>query len=187
MAATKDPPLSRPPAGRGMRYVLVFLLVILAGAGLWTWLTLAWAYSDGTRAGILQKFSHKGWICKTREGELAQYVIAGVSPQIWAFSVRDPAVGAQLEKVVGARVQLHYTEHAGVPSTCFADTRYFVDHVTVIEAVPSGSAAYPTAPLPAPPAAQPPAAQPPAAQPPAAQPPVAPPAPAPQTTQPAQT
>jgi hypothetical protein len=170
MATTDNTNLSRPRAGRGMRYLLVFLLVILAGGGLWTWLTLAWAYSDGTRSGVLQKFSHKGWVCKTQEGELAMYVVAGVSPQIWAFSVRDPAVGAQLEKVVGSLVRLHYTEHPGVPSTCFADTRYFVDHVTVTEAVPSGSApAYQTAP---------PAAPPPAAPPPAAQPPAAPPAPA---------
>lgn len=144
---------SRPRSGRGMRYALVFLMVVIAGAALWTWLTLAWAYSDGTRAGVLQKFSHRGWICKTQEGELAQYVVAGVSPQIWQFSVRDPAVGAQLEKMVGARVQLHYTEHPGVPTACFADTRYFVDHLTVIDAGPGAAAA----PLPA--TAMPPAPQ----------------------------
>jgi hypothetical protein len=131
----------------------MFLLLVVAGVALWTWLTLAWAYSDGTRAGILQKFSRRGWVCRTQEGDLAQYVVAGVSPLIWSFSVRDPAVGAQLEKVVGARVQLHYTEHPGVPSTCFADTRYFVDRVTVIESAPSGvPAAAPPSAAPAPPA-----------------------------------
>ena len=57
----------------------------------------------------------------------------GISPQIWHFSVRDPAIAAQLEKIVGHQVQLHYTEHAGVPSACFADTRYFVDQVTVTD------------------------------------------------------
>jgi hypothetical protein len=121
-----------------MRYLLIFLLLGFAGVALWTWLTLAWAYSDGTRAGVLQKFSHRGWVCKTQEGELAQYVVAGVSPQFWQFSVRDPAVGTQLEKLVGARVQLHYTEHRGVPTGCFADTSYFVDRVTVIDAGPTG-------------------------------------------------
>ena len=89
------------------------------------------------RAGVLQKFSHRGWICKTQEGEIcAQYLVAGISPQIWQFSVRDPAVGAQLEKAVGHRVQLHYTEHPGMPTACFADTRYFVDRVTVTDNAP---------------------------------------------------
>jgi len=124
--------LRRRPSGRFGRWVLTLLLVVIVGGGLWTWLTLAWAYSDGERAGVLQKFSRRGWICKTQEGELAQYVVAGVSPQIWEFSVRDPAVGAQLNKAVGRQVQLYYTEHKGVLSSCFADTRYFVDRVTVV-------------------------------------------------------
>jgi len=121
----------RGSSGRGLRVLLLLLLLLVGGAILWTWLTLAWAYSDGERAGVLQKFSRKGWICKTQEGELAQYVVAGVSPQIWQFSVRDPAVAAQLNKAVGERVQLHYTEHRGVPTDCFADTPYFVDRVTL--------------------------------------------------------
>jgi hypothetical protein len=67
----------------------------------------------------------------------------GLSPQIWQFSVRDPVVGAQIEKSVGARVQVHYTEHPGLPSTCFADTRYFVDRVTVTDPLPPLTAPVP--------------------------------------------
>ena len=37
----------------------------------WTAFSLHWAYSEGDRAGVLQKFSKKGWLCKTYEGELA--------------------------------------------------------------------------------------------------------------------
>jgi hypothetical protein len=139
MARIDVPNSSRRPSGRGMRYALILLLLAIAGTALWSWLTLSWAYADGTRAGVLQRFTHRGWLCKTQEGELAQYVVAGVSPRFWQFSVRDPAVAAQLEKVVGAQVQLHYTEHPGVPSTCFADTRYFVDHVTVMDTAVSGT------------------------------------------------
>lgn len=135
---------SRARSGRGLRYLVILLLVVAAGAALWTWLTLSWAYADGTRAGVLQKFTRRGWICKTLEGDLAQYVVPGLSPQIWRFSVRDPLVAAQLEKTVGRAVQLHYTEHPGVPSTCFADTRFFVDHVSVSEA-PAAPAAAPSA------------------------------------------
>jgi hypothetical protein len=148
-----DVPLSdrqRRPSRRGARALLMFMLLVIVGVGLWTWLTLSWAYSDGTRAGVLQKFSRRGWICKTEEGELAQYVVAGISPQIWQFSVRDPKVGAQLDKLVGERVQLHYTEHAGVPTSCFADTRYFVDRVTQAPDTPPTPAPTAAAPTPAP-------------------------------------
>jgi hypothetical protein len=139
---------------RGARYLLVFLLVLFAGTGLWTWLTLQWAYSDGTRSGVLQKFAHRGWLCKTQEGDLALYS-GGLSPQIWHFSVRDPGVGAQIEKAVGARVQVHYTEHPGMPSTCFADTRYFVDRVTVTDPLPPLTAPVPATGAPLPPPALP--------------------------------
>ena len=122
---------------RGMRFLLLLAVVAVAGFGLWTWLTLSWAYSDGERAGVLQKFSRKGWVCKTQEGEIAQYLVAGISPQMWLFSVRDKTVAAQLDKAVGHRVQLHYTEHPGVLTSCFADTRYFVDRVTVTDADPT--------------------------------------------------
>jgi hypothetical protein len=121
---------------RFLRWFLLLMVLIVVGAGLWTWLTLAWAYSDGERAGVLQKFARKGWVCKTEEGEIAlyygggQYLGPGSTPPMWDFSVRDKAVAAQLDKAVGHRVQLHFTEHPGIPSSCFAETRFFVDRVT---------------------------------------------------------
>ena len=148
MTRIEVPDSSRRPSRRGLRLVLILLLLVIAGAGLWSWLTLTWAYSDGERAGVLQKFSRKGWICKTHEGELAQFVVAGVSPQIWQFSVRDSAVAAQLDKAVGERVQLHYTEHRGLPSQCFAETSYFVDRVTVKAEPAPGAASSATPPKP---------------------------------------
>jgi hypothetical protein len=128
------------------------LILLFGGTALWTWLTLEWAYSDGTRSGVLQKFSRRGWLCKTQEGELALYS-GGLAPQIWLFSVRDASVGAQIEKDVGARVQLHYTEHPGVPSNCFGDTRYFVDRVTVTDALPPLTAPVPAIAVPSQPSA----------------------------------
>jgi hypothetical protein len=171
MTRIEVPGNSRARSGsRGIRIAVILLLLVIGGAAFWTWLTLAWAYSDGERAGVVQKFSRKGWICKTQEGELAQYVVAGVSPQIWMFSVRDPAVGEQLRKAVGQRVQLHYTEHPGVPTGCFAETRYFVDSVTIQGDAPGV--------FPSPGAGSSPAAT---APPPAGAPPAAPAAPAPAT------
>jgi hypothetical protein len=135
------------------RWLMILLLVLVAGAGLWTWLTLAWAYAEGERAGVLQKFVKRGWVCKTQEGEIAlyygggQYMGAALTPQIWDFSVRDKAVAASLNKAVGHRVQLHYTEHPGIPTPCFAETRFFVDRVTITdnEAAPGAGAASPAA------------------------------------------
>ena len=71
---------------------------------LWTVFSLKWSYSEGDRGGVLQKFSSKGWICKTWEGELALYVVPGMAPEIWAFSVRDEALARQLGGFVGERV-----------------------------------------------------------------------------------
>ncbi|HXA35381.1 MAG TPA: hypothetical protein VNW26_03530 [Steroidobacteraceae bacterium] len=125
------------------RWFVVLLVALMVGAGLWTWLTLAWAYAEGERAGVLQKFVRRGWICKTQEGEIAlyygggQYMGAGMTPQLWDFSVRDKSVAANLNKAVGHRVQLHYTEHPGIPTPCFAETRFFVDRVTVTDNEPA--------------------------------------------------
>ncbi len=108
---------------------LVILFVLFS---LYLGLAFAWSYSDGQRAGILQKFSRKGWICKTYEGELAMSIVPGVAPTIWEFSVRDPAVVSRLKSAIGDRVALHYTEHRGIPTSCFGQTNYFVDSVSVV-------------------------------------------------------
>jgi hypothetical protein len=105
------------------------LLVVV----LYTMATLGLSYSDGERSGVLQKFSRKGWICKTYEGELAVSYTPGMAPVLWHFSVRDDAVAAKITEVQGKRVVLHYDEHRGVPSDCFGETPYYVDGVRVIE------------------------------------------------------
>ena len=111
-----------------------FLLLVLAGLLAYTPLALWWSYSEGERVGIIQKLSRKGWICKTHEGELALYVVSGVTPQIWNFTVRDPAIARQINIELGARVRLHYNEHRGLPTSCFGDTAYFVDSVQAVDA-----------------------------------------------------
>ena len=68
-----------------------------------------WSYSTGERAGWLQKMSHKGWICKTWEGELAMVSMPGAVPK-FQFTVRDDAVAEQINRQMGKRVALHYEE-----------------------------------------------------------------------------
>ena len=109
------------------RMLLIGLVLVVLLGALWTWFALAWSYSEGERAGVLQKFSKKGWICKTYEGELALYVVGGIAPQLWYFSTRDEQVAQQLTGAVGSQIRLHYTEHRGVPTSCFAETPFFAE------------------------------------------------------------
>jgi hypothetical protein len=121
---------------RGGKFGRILLIVLVLAAllvALWSWFALSWSYSEGERAGVLQKFSKKGWICKTYEGELALYVVSGVAPQIWYFSTRDEALAKQLSGTVGEQIRLHYTEHRGVPTSCFAETPYFAESFTKVQ------------------------------------------------------
>jgi hypothetical protein len=129
-----EPAPASPHRGLKRKTKLILFGIMLAPIAifaLYTWAALTWNYSEGERAGILQKFSQKGWICKTYEGELAMTPVAGVMPIIWDFSVRDDVVAQRLREAIGKPVALHYTEHRGVPGTCFGETNYFVDSVTV--------------------------------------------------------
>jgi len=113
----------------GKLTLLTVVFVPLIGMVLWVGVTLGYTYSSGTRTGYVQKLSHKGWLCKTWEGELAMTTVPGTAPQIFAFSVRSDSVAREIEKIEGSQVTLHYKEHRGVPSSCFGETQYFVDGV----------------------------------------------------------
>jgi hypothetical protein len=108
---------------------IVLAPIVLFAA--FTCVAINWSYSDGDRAGTLQKFSRKGWLCKTWEGELMQPTAPGVAPTIWDFTVRDEVTARRVASGLGQRVVLHYKEHKGVPTSCFGDTRYWVDAVRI--------------------------------------------------------
>ena len=117
---------------------LIALLVIALLAAAYFWLALQWSYSSGERAGWVQKFSHKGWVCKTWEGELALVSLPGSSVEKFLFTVRDDAVAKEVSAATGTRVTLHYEEKVGLPSTCFGETRHFVTKVTATADIPIG-------------------------------------------------
>jgi hypothetical protein len=113
--------------------------MLVAGAALvalYFWAALSWSYSSGDRAGWVQKLSHKGWVCKTWEGELALVSLPGTTPEKFLFTIHDEAVAEQVSKVMGKRVALHYDEKVGLPGSCFGETRYYVKGVTVSEEIP---------------------------------------------------
>ena len=100
---------------------------------LYTWSSLTWTYSTGERAGYVQKFSKKGWVCKTWEGELAMVSIPGTTPEKFYFTVRDDSVAQRINQSLGKRVALSYRQHKGIPSSCFGETEYFVSDVKTVE------------------------------------------------------
>jgi len=126
-------------------------LVVLAAA--WIWLMMSWNYSSGERAGWVQKFSSKGWICKTWEGELALVTMPGTAQEKFLFTVWDDDVATKINAEMGKRVSLHYEEKVGLPGSCFGDTRYWVNGVRAVEDIPlAPGIVVPTQPGGAPPA-----------------------------------
>ena len=122
-------PKSIPPRARAIFASVLVTLVALAA--LYTWTVLNWSYSEGERAGYLQKLSRKGWLCKTWEGEILLSSMPGAIPERFEFTVRDDAVVQQLQSAMGQRVQLTYSQHVGIPTTCFGETSYFVEKAVV--------------------------------------------------------
>jgi|KBSSwiStaDraftv2_1062776.scaffolds.fasta_scaffold150903_2 hypothetical protein len=133
------PPFPPPPSPRKRwwhRWKLILALVLLTPVvlvALYTATALSWSYSEGQRAGYLQKFSKKGWLCKTWEGELALSTVPGVAPTMWNFTVRKESTARQINLALGRRVLMYYQEHRGVPTSCFGDTSYFVDSIRIVQ------------------------------------------------------
>ena len=107
---------------------MVLLVIVLLFAG-YVWVALNWSYSKGERAGYLQKFSQKGWLCKTWEGEMQMIPAPGVLPEKFLFSVRDDAVAMQLNTAMGKKISVSYEQHKGIPTNCFGESEYFVTSV----------------------------------------------------------
>lgn len=104
--------------------VLTTIFIMAAG---WFAFIYYVPYSEGTRAGELIKFSSKGVLFKTWEGEISQ----GISgAQIFSFSVMDQEEEAieALQKYQGQYVKVSYIERFGTFSF-WGDTKYFITEV----------------------------------------------------------
>jgi len=120
-------------ATKVFKSLTILLVSAIALFSLYVYMALNWSYSSGERAGFLQKVSHKGWICKTWEGELSLVAMPGSAPEKFLFTVRDEVVAQKVSAAAGKRVTLNYEQHKGLPSSCFGDTEYFVVDVKPIE------------------------------------------------------
>jgi hypothetical protein len=112
-------------------YILTFLIVLLlSGYVYWKYF---YTYSEGYRAGLLQKFSYKGTIFKTYEGELILSSVSGNSNVVIAsekffFSVADDQLASRLDTLQGRNVIVHYKQKNGA-LFWKGDTPYLVDSV----------------------------------------------------------
>ena len=111
---------------------LLVLLVVVAVTG-YVYASLNWSYSQGDRVGYVQKFSEKGWVLKTWEGELQMLPVPGALPEKFLFSVRKKDVIAKLNASLGKKVAVTYQQHKGRPVRLFGDSEYFIVDVKPLE------------------------------------------------------
>jgi hypothetical protein len=128
--------MANTPTSHTGRKILLITLTVLILVTVITFLIFNYTYSEGSRAGVVIKFSKRGYVLKTYEGELNMGGMGNL-PQtaqmnlIWNFSVRDNAVADTLMKLEGRKVSLHYKEVIkNMPWQ--GDTKHFVDQVSVI-------------------------------------------------------
>ncbi len=112
--------------------LLLIVVVVLLFAG-YVYVALNWSYSKGERIGYIQKFSEKGWLFKTWEGELQMLPVPGALPEKFIFSVRNKGIISRLNSSMGKKVSLFYEQHKGIPTNFFGESEYFAVDVRVLE------------------------------------------------------
>jgi hypothetical protein len=111
--------MEEPKKKRGFRkYLILISLGIIVSLATWMYFRYWFVYSEGTRVGILYKFSKKGTIFKTYEGEMLlpgignkKAVSGGMTTNNFLFSVDDDSLAQQLMNLQGMELELHYKNY----------------------------------------------------------------------------
>jgi hypothetical protein len=117
---------------RIMRWAAIIIIVFLVIFIYWKYF---FTYSDGYRAGLLQKFSRKGTIFKTYEGEMILSSIksnanVALASEKFLFSVTDDSLAQRLDTMQGEFIMVHYKQKNG-KLFWKGETPYFVDAAKV--------------------------------------------------------
>jgi len=117
------------------KYLIRALLILVVVLGLIFYWKYFYTYSEGYRAGLLQKFSSRGTLFKTYEGEIILSSVqtsanVALASEKFFFSVNDEQVARNIERLQGENVVVHYTEKNGI-LPWRGDTRYLVDSVVI--------------------------------------------------------
>ena len=115
----------------------LFITFIAIMIGVFTYWKYFYTYSNGYRAGLLQKFSHKGNIIKTYEGEMILSSVTStmnvaIASEKFYFSVTNEKLAQQLDTIQGQMVIVHYQQKNGV-LFWHGDSEYLVDSVKRIK------------------------------------------------------
>jgi hypothetical protein len=121
---------AKSPFRRFVRTLTIVIILALAGLIYWKYY---FTYSEGNRTGLLQKFSYKGTVFKTYEGELILSSIrstgnVALASEKFFFSVKEKAVAGQMENMQGHFITVHYKMKNGT-LPWRGDSRYLVDSV----------------------------------------------------------
>jgi hypothetical protein len=110
------------------KFLVYFILAITLCVISYMLVIYNFSVSNGVRSGVLSKFSNKGIIFKTWEGELNEGFGA---TKFFPFSVQDneEAVIADLKKYQGQYVKLEYKERLKT-LPWWGDTHYFIVKVS---------------------------------------------------------
>ena len=117
---------------RIFNWILGIIFVLLA---VFIYFKYFFTYSEGYRAGLLQKFSNKGIFFKTYEGELILSSVSStahvtIASEKFNFSVLEKDMKMSFDTLQGRNVIVHYIEKKGaVPWR--GDSRYIVDSIAV--------------------------------------------------------
>ena len=116
-----------------IKNIAIMVVTLFALCAAYLWFAFNWSYSTGERAGYIQKFSKKGWVCKTWEGELSMMSLPSQVPEKFLFTVRNNTVAEKINQSLGKKITLNYDQYKALPTGCFGDTEFFVSDVKVIE------------------------------------------------------
>lgn len=117
------------------KYLIRAVLLLVVILGIFFYWKYFYTYSEGYRAGLLQKFSSRGTLFKTYEGEIILSSVQSsgnmaLASEKFLFSVNDETVARSIERLQGENVVVHYSEKNGL-LPWRGDTRYLVDSVVI--------------------------------------------------------
>jgi hypothetical protein len=115
------------------KFIIWTILIVILFLGSYVYWKYYFTYSEGNRAGLLQKFSYRGNMFKTYEGELVMSSVSSskdvtLASEKFYFSVIDKNVAAKFNSLEGHLVVLHYQQKNGV-LPWRSETEYIVDSV----------------------------------------------------------
>ncbi|SRR4030042_4631047 len=117
---------------RFFKWLLFFIILFL---GLFIYWKYFYTYSEGYRAGLLQKFSSKGTFFKTYEGEMILSSVAStrdiaLASEKFLFTVTNKSLTRQFDTLQGENVIVHYKQKNGAVFWR-GDSKYLVDSIKV--------------------------------------------------------